>query len=185
MNAAVHLNPVTGELTGDAVKESRRTIAGLVGYFRDEAARAAMDPDRLAYRVQAYEPKPEGEHGAVCCATTFLAAGLVADEYFLTRGHFHASEDCSELEVTVSGQGLLVLMNRDRRTWTELMRTGSVHHVPPATAHRVVNIGDDPLVFVSYWPSETGHDYRTIVERGFGGRVRRVDGRPTLVPEPD
>jgi glucose-6-phosphate isomerase len=180
----VQLNPLTGVLEGAAVKESRRTLAGLAGYFRDETARAAMDQDRLAYRVQAFEPRPEGEHGAVCCATTFLEPGTVGDEYFLTRGHFHANEDCPELEVTVSGTGVLVLMTADRRTRTEAMRPGSVHHVPPGTAHRVANTGDEPLVFVSYWPSETGHDYRTIVEGGFGARMRRVDGRPALVPEP-
>jgi glucose-6-phosphate isomerase len=181
----VHLSPLTGVIIGDGVKESRRTLAGLAGYFRDEARRAAMDQSRLAYRVQAYEPRPEGERGAVCCATTFLEPGLVGDEYFLTRGHFHANADCAELEVTVSGTGLLVLMTKDRRTWTEPMRAGSVHHVPPGTAHRVANTGDEPLVFVSYWPSETGHDYRTIVDRGFGARVRQVGGRPELVPETD
>ena len=180
----VHLNPVTGVLDGAAVRESRRTLAGLHGYFRDETARAAMDQDRLAYRVQAYEPKPEGEHGGLCCATTFLEPGTVGDEYFLTRGHFHANADCPELEVTVSGTGLLVLMTADRRTWTEVMHAGSVHHVAPGTAHRVANTGAEPLVFVSYWASETGHDYRTIVEQGFGARVRRVDGHAVLVPEP-
>jgi glucose-6-phosphate isomerase len=180
----VTLDPVTGALEGSGVKESRRTIAGVKGYFLDEAARAAMDQGRLAYRVQAYEPKPEGEPGAVCCATTFLEPGLVGDEYFLTRGHFHAADDRPELEVTVAGAGMLVLMTRDRRTWAEPMRPGSVHHVPPGTAHRVANVGDEPLVFVSYWPSETGHDYAAIVARGFGARVRRVNGQPALVPEP-
>jgi glucose-6-phosphate isomerase len=180
----VHLDALTGVIFGDGVTESRRTIAGLAGYFRDEAARAAMEQDRLAYRVQAYEPRAEGEPGAVCCATTFLEPGLVGDEYFLTRGHFHADDDCAELEVTVSGTGRLVLMTRDRQIRVERMRPGSVHHVPPGTAHRVANVGSEPLVFVSYWPSETGHDYRTIVERGFSGRVRRVDGVPQLVPEP-
>ena len=181
----VHIDAETGALTGAEVKESRRTIAGLAGYFRDELARAAMDQDRLAYRVQAYEPRPEGERGAVCCATTFLEPGLVGDEYFLTRGHFHVNEDCPELEVTISGTGLLLLMATDRRTWTEPMQTGTVHHVPPGTAHRVANTGDEPLVFVSYWPSETGHDYRRIVERGFGARVRRIDGQPTVVADGD
>jgi glucose-6-phosphate isomerase len=182
---SVHLNPHTGLLQGVGVKESRRTIGGLAGYFRDEPVRAAMDQDRLAYRVQAYEPKPEGERGAVCCATTFLEPGSVGDEYFLTRGHFHANEDCPELEVTVGGTGVLVLMTADRHTWTEPMRPGSVHHVPPGTAHRVANTGGEPLVFVSYWPSETGHDYRTIVDRGFRTRVQRMDGVPAVVLEPD
>ena len=146
---SVRLNARTGVLEGAPVKESLRTLGGLAGYFRDEPARAAMDQDQLAYRVQAYEPKPEGERGAVCCATTFLEPGMVGDEYFLTRGHFHANEDCPELEVTVSGTGMLVLMTMDRRTWTEPMHAGSVHHVPAATAHRVANTGHEPLVFVS------------------------------------
>ena len=63
------------------------------------------------------------------------------------------------------------------------MRAGSVHHVPPRTAHRVANTGVEPLVFVSYWPSETGHDYRTIAGHGFGARMRHVDGAPVLVAE--
>lgn len=178
---SVTLDPRTGRLSGFGVKESARTIGALQGYFADEAARAAV-ADRVAYRVQAYEPKPEGEPGAVCCATTFLEPGLVGDEYFLTRGHFHVNADCPELEVTVSGEGWLVLMTEDRQTRVELMSAGSVHHVPPRTAHRVANIGSMPLVFVSYWASETGHDYQTIIDDGFSARVRRVDGLPALVP---
>jgi glucose-6-phosphate isomerase len=174
------LDPVSGVLTGPDVKESRRSLSGLKGYFLDEAARSAMNPERLAYSVQAWEPRPEGEPGAVCCATTFLQPGVVGDEYFLTRGHFHAGEDRPELEVVVAGQGMLILMNRDRRTWTEPMTPGSVHHVAPGVAHRVVNTGEAPLVFVSYWASETGHDYRTIADRGFGVRVFRRGGVPSV-----
>jgi glucose-6-phosphate isomerase len=180
---AVHLDSITGALCGDAVTESRRTIADLHGYFLDEAARAAIDQRTLAYRVQSFEPQPEGHPGAVCCATTFLEPGRVGDEYFLTRGHFHAAEDRAELEVTISGTGALVLMTRDRRTWMEAMTPGSVHHVPPGIAHRVANTGETPLVFISYWPSETGHDYRAIADVGFGARVLRVQGVPVLVAE--
>jgi glucose-6-phosphate isomerase len=180
----VIFDPTTGVLRGAPIKESRRTLGGLAGYYRDESARRAMDQERLAYRVLAWEPAPEAQAGAVCLATTFLEPGLVGDEFFLTRGHFHARADGPELEVTVAGEGCLVLMDRTRRTWTEPMSPGSVHHVPPATAHRVVNTGESPLVFVSYWPSETGHDYQTIVDAGFGARVLRRDGAPVLLPEP-
>ena len=83
----VTFDRTTGALSGTGIKESRRTLAGLAGYYRDEIAWRAMDPDRLAYRVLAWEPAPEGEAGAVCLATTFLEPGLVGDEYFLTRGH--------------------------------------------------------------------------------------------------
>ncbi len=177
----VYVDVLTGELTGGRVTESTRTIGGLQGYFLDETVRMAMDQSSPAYRVQAFEPEKEGTPGAICLATTTLYAGMVGDEYFLTRGHFHVNEDRPELEVTVNGTGFLVLMDATGKTWTESMSAGSVHHVPPATAHRVANIGVEPLVFISYWPSETGHDYAPIAERGFGIRVRQVDGKPTVV----
>ncbi len=179
----MRLNLATGELSGPDVTESTRTIEGLAGYFRDEEARAQMDPDTPVYTVQSYEPEPEGKPGGLCAATTFLQPGLVGDEYFLTRGHFHWDEDRPELEVGISGQGMLVLMDCGGNTWTEDLGPGVVLHVPPSVAHRVVNTGNVPLVFVSFWNSETGHDYAVITERGFGGRVRRVDGAPVLVPQ--
>ena len=179
----VHLDPITGELTGTGISESRRTIAGLKGYFRDEVARESLDQNCVVYRVQAFEPQPEGTPGAICCATTFLEPGLVGDEWFLTRGHFHVNQDRPEMEVTVSGEVLLILMTQDRQTRVEEIRPGSVHHVPLGTAHRVANTGDGPLVFVSYWASETGHDYATIAERGFSARVRRIGGETRLVAE--
>lgn len=185
MSSEVRFDPRTGVLSGPGVTESRRTLAGLAGYFLDEAARAAMDQQRLAYRVLAYEPQPEGVPGAVCCATTFLEPGVVGDEYFLTRGHFHHEADRPELEVTIAGEGALILMREDRTTWAEPMSAGTVHHVPPRTAHRVANTGSRPLVFVSYWASETGHDYRTIQAHGFGARLRAVLGVPVLVPTDD
>ena len=178
----VLINHNTGHLTGPEVTHSQRTIGGLAGYFADESARAARDQDKVVYRVEAFEPQPEGTEGAVCLATTFLEPGLVGDEYFLTRGHFHANQDRPELEVTISGCGVLVLMTRDRKPRTEEMSPGSVHHVPPGTAHRVANIGDLPLVFISYWASETGHDYAAIQREGFGVRIRCVDGKPEVVP---
>ncbi|MCC6729631.1 MAG: glucose-6-phosphate isomerase [Chthonomonadales bacterium] len=176
------LDPATGALTGQGVTESTRTLAGLRGYFREEAVRASMPQEVVVYRVRAFEPIPEGRPGAICCATTSLEPGVVGDEYFLTRGHFHAAEDRPELEVAVRGRGVLVLMKPDGYTRVEWMGPGSLHHVPPSTAHLVVNVGVEPLVFESYWPSETGHDYEATAWRGFGLRVLRVDGRPRAVP---
>ena len=178
----IRLDLATGELTGPEVAASTRTLGGLVGYFLDEAARAAMDPDAPVYTLQCFEPEPEGKPGGLCCATTVLYPGLVGDEYFLTRGHFHWDEDRPELELVIRGEGLLVLMDCTGRTWTEEMQPGAVLHVPPSVAHRVANTGSEPLIFVSFWDSETGHDYSVIAERGFGARVRRIDGVPTLVP---
>jgi glucose-6-phosphate isomerase len=172
----------TGRITGRDVAVSRKTIGDLKGYFYDEAARSSLPQELECYRVEAWEPVAEGTMGAVCAATTWLHPGRVGDEYFLTRGHFHAHEDRPELETTLSGHGMLVLMERDGTTRTEEMTPGSLHHVPPGTAHRVANIGSEDLVFVSWWASETGHDYAPIAEKGFGVRVVLADGRPVVVP---
>ena len=178
----VNLDNLTGVLTGEGVMETVRTIADLRGVFADERAWANLDQGQVAYRVLAYEPQPEGTPGAVCCATTFLEPGVVGGEYLMTRGHFHKDQDCPELEVTISGEGALILMGRDRVTRIEQMRPGTVHHVPPGTAHRVANTGAEPLVFVSYWASETGHDYATIREQGFSSRLLNSAGQSRLVP---
>jgi glucose-6-phosphate isomerase, archaeal len=180
---SVSLDQTSGVLTGEGVSESARRMKDLGGVFRDEPARSVLNQEQVVYRVQAWEPQPEGTPGAVCLATTFLEPGKVGDEYYITRGHYHANEDRPEMEVVIAGRGALVLMDRDRNTRLEEMRPGSVHHVPPGTAHRVANTGDETLVFVSYWASETGHDYETIREGGFSARVREIDGRPELVPE--
>ncbi|MEP6755148.1 MAG: glucose-6-phosphate isomerase family protein [Chthonomonadales bacterium] len=182
---SVHFDPVTGKLSGDQVVLTARTIADLKGVFRDEAARERTDQSIVAYHVEAFEPVPEGTMGGVGLATTYLYAGTVGDEYYFTRGHYHKDEDRPELEVTISGEGYLVLMDRDRVTRVEEMRPGSVHPVGPGIAHRVANTGKDTLVFVSYWASETGHDYATIRERGFSARVRQVDSKPELMQVED
>lgn len=179
----INFDPITGKLSGPPVTESRRTIGQLEGWFRDEEARRSLAQDTVAYRVESYMPLPEGEPGAVCLATTHLYPGLVGDEYFFTRGHFHANPDGPELCSCISGEGALVLMTPDRRTWTEELHPGMVHHIPAATAHRAANTGDKPLVFVSYWASEIGHDYRTIERHGFSARLRKIDGTAALVTD--
>ncbi len=180
---SVIFDAVTGHITGDGVDETVRKVKDLVGVFRNETARATLDQEQVLYRVEAFEPVREGIPGGVGLATTYLMPGQVGDEYFLTRGHYHINEDRPELEVTISGEGYLVLMDRDRNTHMEAMKPGSVHPVGPGVAHRVANTGSEPLVFVSYWASETGHDYATIREHGFSARVRNIDGFSTLVKE--
>ena len=179
-----YVDLASGLLTGPEVVESVRRLGSLRDYVLDSAALDTMDGDMEVYRVLAFEPAPEGVPGAVCCATTVLQPGRVGDEYFFTRGHYHASEDRPELEVVVRGEGFLVLREADTEAWFERMQSGSVHHVPPGVAHRVANTGEEPLVFLSFWSSETGHDYTSIARDGFGARVRCVDGRPALVADP-
>jgi glucose-6-phosphate isomerase len=58
-----------------------------------------------------------------------------------------------------------------------------VHYVPAHAAHRVANTGETVLSFLACWPADAGHDYETILARGFSARMLDVNGIPTLVAE--
>ena len=179
----VEINLLTGELSGDKIECKVRTLADMQGVFRDEAARQSMDPNTHIYRTHSYCPVKQGEEGGLFWGTTFLEPGLVGDEYFMIKGHYHSKRKCSEYYLVVGGQGTLLLMDEQRRAYSESMRPGTLHYIPANTAHRVVNTGGSVLVFLACWPSDAGHDYDIITAAGFGARLQKVGGVPTLVDE--
>jgi glucose-6-phosphate isomerase, archaeal len=173
----------TGKILGSRVQNTVRTLRDLRGIFRDEPARRTMNPDQPVYSVQAYMPVPEGQEGGLFWGNTFVQPGTVGDEYFMTKGHFHADRSRSEYYLTVAGSGALILMDENHQTRFESMEPGSLHYIPPHTAHRVANVGDSVLSFLACWPSDAGHNYETIAAEGFSARLRKINGVPTLVEE--
>jgi glucose-6-phosphate isomerase len=182
--APLAIRPADGALSGREVVEVSRTIGDLKGIFADEAARAALPQDRLAYRVQSHFPVPESTGGGLFFGVTFLEPGLVGDEYFMTKGHFHAKRGAAEYYWGIGGEGILLLMDEDRRSRAERIRPGSLHYVPGFTAHRTVNIGPGLLCVGACWPSDAGHDYESIARHGFSARVLRVNGEARVVEVP-
>jgi glucose-6-phosphate isomerase len=164
-------NLSTGMLEGELV-EIRRTVGDLAGYWHDEQA-AALQADDLLYVTQTWFPVPDGTEGAVLWGNTVLMPGAVGSEYFMTRGHFHVKRDRCELCITVSGKGALVLMDDDRNIEVQEMSAGSTHYVHGHLAHRTVNTGDEPLVFLCAWPADCGHDYAVVRSQGFAKRLMR------------
>ena len=61
------------------------------------------------------------------------------------------------------------------------MGPGVVAYVPPHWAHRTVNTGSEPFVFLAIYPGDAGHDYGTIETEGFPQRVVERDGQPAVV----
>ncbi len=163
---------LTDHLTDPRVVNVRRTVGDLLGYWADNNA-AATSSDVLLYETQTWFPEPDGTEGAVLWGNTTLYPGVVGEEFFMTRGHWHLKRDRGELCVTVSGTGLLVLMDEQRNTRTEEMKPGSTHYVPGYKAHRTVNNGSEPLVFLCAWPADCGHEYNSILQKGFSSRVLR------------
>lgn len=168
-------------LSGEKVKTSRKTLAGLTGIFEDTQAYAALASDTPVYEVFSFLPADPPLPGALNFGITKLFPGKVGREYFMTRGHFHARIDCGEYYWGLEGEGVLLLMDGRRVTRGERMFPGSLHYIPGGVAHRVANTGSKPLAFAACWPSDAGHDYDAISSHGFSARVMEIDETLQLV----
>ena len=174
-----------GSIQSSSVHESAKTLGQLRGIFRDLTAFEAMDPNLVIYRVQWISPAEVGTEGGLLFGNTAIEPGRVGDEYFMTHGHFHEKPSRGEFYATVSGRGILLLMDRDGHCSAEQMLPGSIHYVGANLAHRTVNIGDTVLRFVACWPSDAGHDYATIAQLGFSMRVVCRNSSPALIDSRD
>jgi len=170
-----------GVFAGAGLITSSKTIGQLPNMFLDEKARQQMDQQQQVYRVQAHLPVAEGTTGGLFMGTTWIKPGTVGDEYFMTHGHFHELADRGEYYWGLEGNGVLLLMDRHRNTRAVYMYPGSLHYIPAYTAHRVANTGDTELSFGACWPSDAGHNYDEIRQRGFSKRLINQNGKPTLI----
>ena len=155
--------------------------------LRDLYAAPALVDDYIAAHgdIDAYEVieyRPDGSD--ICFGTTIMAPGKIGDEYFLTRGHFHAKTDRGEVYYTQSGEGVLLLHSRDGQTRSVQMRPGVCAFIPPEWAHRSVNTGTENLVFVWMCTIDAGHDYGDIAARGMRELAVESDGRAAVVANP-
>ncbi|MCX6458717.1 MAG: cupin domain-containing protein [Actinobacteria bacterium] len=167
----------TGALVPDPDVLARR-LADLDGYFLADIT----DPEVGAYTVHEVRVPKTGNN--LLSSTTVLEPGKVGDEYFFTKGHFHANRDRAEIYLTLSGEGVLVMALDDGRTVTKEMRPGVANYVPGHWAHRSVNTGTTPLVFYAVYIGDAGYDYATIAERGFPVIVVEGNDGPQVQPNP-
>lgn len=180
----IRIDLKTGSMGKDPrIERASKLLAEMGGVFLDETARKAMDAGTVVYSVEYWKPVADGTAGGLFWGNSTVMAGVVGEEYFMTRGHFHANRDRAEYYATVSGSGLLVLMDEQRNGEVQEMEAGTTHYVPGRVAHRVVNTGGVPLTFLACWPSDAGYDYAAIDEHGFSVRVFSRDGRPEVVKQ--
>ncbi len=170
---------LTGRLSGSSLKEGVKAAGDLAGYWLDNSA--IRDPEEVLYRTQTFSPVQGEPEGLVLWGNTVLMRGRWGDEFFMTRGHRHLKPTHGELCVTVSGNGALLLMDEQRHTRMEEMRAGSTHWIDGRLAHRTVNTGGEPLVFLCAWPADCGHDYEETARLGFSARLLSTAAGPKLV----
>ncbi|WP_395305371.1 glucose-6-phosphate isomerase family protein [Enterobacter sp. ECC-019] len=172
MNPDIFLPPqvawATGALAGGPLIRKTTRLAELPDVFTDGEAWKRGNPQQGVYDVDVLG-SPVGE-GALFVGVTHLYAGNVGDEFFMTRGHFHARREQGEVYFGLRGVGLLLLQTEAGDARLEQVTAGSVHIIPPFTAHRLINTGTETLSALAVWPSVAGHDYAALAE-GFSLRV--------------
>lgn len=168
-------------LTGRGVRKVSRCLGDLEGIFADGEAYAKLPKDRPAYDVSSFLPEKEGTPGGLYFGITYLYPGKVGDEYIMTKGHFHAHRDRAEYYWGLEGEGMLILMDENRKVWAEQVVPGSLHYIPGGVAHRMANTGNGVFSFAACWPSDAGHNYEEIAVKGFAARLVEIDGEPQLI----
>jgi len=181
LKSPVDLSLTDYKMTGNPIINHNRKIKDLLGIFQDHKAFNEMNSEQLVYTVQAWLPIAEGTPGGLFFGTSTLMPGKVGNEYFMTKGHFHAVSDRSEFYWGVQGEGMLILMDRDRNTWTEEIYPGSLHYIGSVIAHRLANTGNVNLIVGACWPSDAGHDYEEIAKNGFSARLFEMGEKPRLI----
>lgn len=162
-----------------------RTLASMKGQYLDEPAHAAIlaQGDPVLYEVY-YIERPEVA-GELITGLSIVHPGKVGDEYYMTKGHYHAVLETAEIYHTLRGEGLMLMESPEGDWAVEELRPGRVLYIPPRWAHRSINTsGQEDLVTFFVYPGHAGHDYSTIEQRGFRKLVVERDGRPTLLDNP-
>jgi glucose-6-phosphate isomerase len=174
----------TGTIPGAPTVE--RYLSDMQGYFVDQTAYAVAlaKGNPLLYTVAAVEPAT-GD-GALHYGIGRILPGRIGDEYFMTKGHFHAWRPAAEYYIGLSGEGVMLLESEDgsEREMVPLLPDSAVY-VPGHIAHRTVNTGTQPLVYLGIYPAEAGHDYGAIAERNFYSVIVERAGKPVCMDRAD
>ena len=152
-----------------------RRLSSMRGQYLDQAAYQSMlaVEDTLLYEV--YEVQRPNVEGELLMGLSIVHPGKVGNEFFMTKGHFHAVLETSEVYYCLKGEGFMVMENPQGETAIEALAPGKVLYVPPCWAHRSVCTSRQvDLVTFFIYPANSGHDYGTIERQGFRKLV--VDG---------
>lgn len=179
-NLFAELDVDAGAIRG--VQPTSRRLSDMRGLYADHSAfeEGVARDDPVIYSVASIEPA-QGE-GQLHYGLGVLYPGRVGDEYYMTKGHLHAWRPAAEVYLGLRGNGVM-LLESELTGESRMVPLGEnqVVYVPGYTAHRTVNIGETPLVYIGVYDALAGHDYGAIADRNFRQVVVRVDNQPVLM----
>lgn len=173
-------NPQTGEIEGAPLL--RRYLSDLRGCFLDQQAyRTALAADDPLIYTVASNDAANGP-GDLHFGIGRIMPGRVGSEYYLTKGHLHTRRDAAELYLGLAGEGLMLLEDEvSGESQLIALKPNQAVYVPGHTAHRTINVGAEPLVYLGVYPAQAGHDYAPIAERNFRKVVLERNARPVFL----
>ncbi len=154
-----------------------RRASDMRGYYADAAALERLilrHNDPVHYEV--FEKKILEERGHLLFCVSRLQPGLVGEECFMTKGHYHSVRGTAEVYLCLRGRGYMLMKTAGGECVAEPMSRGRTVYVPPGWAHRSINAGSEPLVSFCVYPAEAGHNYGDIETEGFPKRFYIIDG---------
>lgn len=170
---------LTTGLSSNAVSK-KRYLSDLKNMYQDEEARLKIE-SRLTYEY--YDLGLPEEAGELSFGTSILYPGKVGNEYHMTKGHFHQHIDTPEVYYGLSGEGYMLMENMEGDVCWEKITPGNAVYVAKGYAHRMINTGNDPLVVFYTYEANAGHDYQTILDKGFR-KICLDDNGPVFIDNP-
>lgn len=158
---------------GGATGRYEKRLIDLSGLYLDTAAFDAavrQNGDQVVYSV--HDTRPDRMRGDLIFGTTFMEPGQIGGEFFMTRGHIHATANRPEVYYGETGAGLMLMESPEGETRILEVSPGVAVYVPPMWIHRSVNTGAAPLVMSFFYPSDAGQDYDIIARAG--GMAMRI-----------
>ena len=148
-------------------ESSKRYLSNLKGMVADEAALEEMVKKENKLIYEFYEMGVPENPGDLAFGTSICYPGKIGDEYFMTKGHFHAILDTAEVYLCIRGRGLILMESPEGEVAYEVLTPGKMAYVPKRYAHRSINVGSEPFVQFFAFRADAGHDYGTIETKGF------------------
>lgn len=148
-----------------------RKASDMKGHYKDAATLEKLieNGNPVHYEVQE-TPVPE-KYGQLMYCMSILQPGLVSEECFMTKGHYHSIPETAEIYLCLRGEGVMMMKTTDGKCDCQKMSRGRMVYVPPYWAHRSINTGKEELVSFCVYPGDAGHNYGDIEKQGFPKRV--------------
>ena len=86
-----------------------RTLSSMRGQYADEQAYEAMLAQEDTELYEVYEIVRPHVSGELLHGLSVVHPGMVGDEYFMTKGHFHTVLETAEVYHCLKGKGMIVM----------------------------------------------------------------------------